>query len=138
MILYSNWHKKNRLLYHVVCIYLAKTFSTIEGTCVKLDPKFTYFEYLEPIIRDQVSDVIDIGGMFSTATEMPNRVKNISTAVLGMEKSRASMKRSIERTRREMRYVQYSVLSAVFAGNLLEQYKGVSIFFIFIKSRFSI
>ena len=109
-------------------VYLAKTFSTIEGTCVKLDPNFTYFEYLEPIIRDQVSDVIDIGGMFSTATEMPNRVKNISTAVLGMEKSRASMKRSIERTRREMRYVQYSVLSAVFAGNLLEQYKEVSIF----------
>ena len=66
--------------------------------------------------------------MFSTATEMPTRVKNISTAVLGMEQSRASMKRSIERTRREMRYVQYSVLSAVFAGNLLEQYKEVSIF----------
>ncbi len=109
-------------------VYLAKTFSTIEGTCVKLDPNFTYFEYLEPIIRDQVSDVIDIGGMFSTATEMPTRVKNISTAVLGMEQSRASMKRSIERTRREMRYVQYSVLSAVFAGNLLEQYKEVSIF----------
>jgi len=27
-----------------------------------------------------------------------------------------------------MRYVQYSVLSAVFAGNLLEQYREVSIF----------
>ena len=66
--------------------------------------------------------------MFSTATEMPNRVKNISTAVLGMEKSRASMKRSIDKTRREMRYVQYSVLSAVFAGNLFEQYKEVSMF----------
>ena len=66
--------------------------------------------------------------MFSTATEMPSRVKNISTAVLGMEQSRASMKKSIDKTRREMRYVQYSVLSAVFAGNLLEQYKEVSIF----------
>mgnify|MGYP001165541085 FL=1 len=109
-------------------VYLAKTFSTIEGTCVKLDPNFTYFEYLEPIIRDQVSDIIDIGGMFSTSMEMPNRVKNISTAVLGMEKSRASMKRSIERTRKEMRYVQYSVLSAVFAGNLFDHYQSFSIF----------
>jgi predicted unusual protein kinase regulating ubiquinone biosynthesis (AarF/ABC1/UbiB family) len=109
-------------------VYLAKTFSTIEGTCVKLDPNFTYIEYLEPILRDQISDVIDVGSIFSTATEMPTRVKNISTAVLGMEKSRASMKRSIERTRKEMRYVQYSVLSAVFAGNLLDQYKEVSIF----------
>ena len=109
-------------------VYLAKTFSTIEGTCVKLDPNFTYIEYLEPILRDQVSDVIDIGDMFSTSMEMPNRVKNISTAVLGMEQSRASMKRSIDKTRREMRYVQYSVLSAVFAGNMLDQYKEVSIF----------
>ena len=109
-------------------VYLAKTFSTIEGTCVKLDPNFTYIEYLEPILRDQISDVIDIGGMFSTSMEMPNRVKNISTAVLGMEQSRSSMKRAIDKTRREMRYVQYSVLSAVFAGNLLEQYREVSIF----------
>ncbi len=109
-------------------VYLAKTFSTIEGTCVKLDPDFTYIEYLEPIIRDQVSDAIDIGSIFSTATEMPNRVKNISTALLGMEKSRASMKRSMEKTRKEMRYVQYSVLLAVFAGNLLENYKELSAF----------
>ena len=109
-------------------VYLAKTFSTIEGTCVKLDPNFTYIEYLEPILRDQISDVIDIGGMFSTSMEMPNRVKNISTAVLGMEQSRSSMKRAIDKTRREMRYVQYSVLSAVCAGNLLEQYREVSIF----------
>src|SRR6056300_196636 len=109
-------------------VYLAKTFSTIEGTCVKLDPNFTYIEYLEPIIREQVSDAIDIGNIFSTATEMPNRVKNISTALLGMEKSRASMKRSMEKTRKEMRYVQYSVLLAVFAGNLLENYKELSAF----------
>ena len=101
-------------------VYLAKAFSTIEGTCVNLDPNFTYFEYLEPMIREQVSDVIDIGDMFSTSIEMPNRIKNISTAVLGLEKSRASMKRSLEKSRKEMRYVQYSVLSAVFAGNMLD------------------
>ena len=63
--------------------------------------------------------MIDIGDMFSTSMEMPNRIRNISTAVLGLEKSRASMKRSIERSRIESRYVQYSILSAVFAGNML-------------------
>jgi len=47
---------------------------------------------------------------------------------LDMEQSRASMKRSMEKSRKEMRYVQYSVLLAVFAGNLLEQYKEVSVF----------
>ena len=30
------------------------------------------------------------------------------------------MKRSLEKARKEMRYVQYSVLSAVFAGNMLD------------------
>ena len=108
-------------------VYLAKAFSTIEGTCVLLDPDFTYLEYLEPLIKEQVSDSIDIGSMLTTSVEMPSRIKNISTAMLDMEQSRASMKRSMEKSRKEMRYVQYSVLLAVFAGNLLEQYKDVSI-----------
>jgi predicted unusual protein kinase regulating ubiquinone biosynthesis (AarF/ABC1/UbiB family) len=109
-------------------VYLAKAFSTIEGTCVLLDPDFTYLEYLEPLIKEQVSDSIDIGSMLTTSVEMPSRIKNISTAMLDMEQSRASMKRSMEKSRKEMRYVQYSVLLAVFAGNLLEQYKEVSVF----------
>tara|TARA_B100000767_G_C19732681_1_gene522452 strand:- start:676 stop:1758 length:1083 start_codon:yes stop_codon:yes gene_type:complete len=109
-------------------VYLAKAFSTIEGTCVLLDPEFTYLEYLEPLIKEQVSDSIDIGSMLTTSVEMPSRIKNISTAMLDMEQSRASMKRSMEKSRKEMRYVQYSVLLAVFAGNLLEQYKEVSVF----------
>jgi len=109
-------------------IYLAKAFSTIEGACVLLDPDFTYFEYLEPLIKEQVSDSIDIGSMLTTSVEMPSRIKNISTAILDMEQSRASMKRSMEKSRKEMRYVQYSVLLAVFAGNLLENYKEISAF----------
>ena len=108
-------------------VYLAKAFSTIEGTCVLLDPDFTYLEYLEPLIKEQVSDSIDIGSMLTTSVEMPSRIKNISMAMLDMEQSRASMKRSMEKSRKEMRYVQYSVLLAVFAGNLLENYKDASI-----------
>jgi predicted unusual protein kinase regulating ubiquinone biosynthesis (AarF/ABC1/UbiB family) len=109
-------------------VYLAKTFSTIEGTCIRLDSDFTYIEYLEPILREQISDSIDIGSMLTTSVEMPSRIKNISTAILDMEQSRASMKRSMEKSRKEMRYVQYSVLLAVFAGNLLENYKELSAF----------
>jgi hypothetical protein len=66
--------------------------------------------------------------MLTTSVEMPSRIKNISTAILDMEQSRASMKRSMEKSRKEMRYVQYSVLLAVFAGNLLENYKELSAF----------
>jgi predicted unusual protein kinase regulating ubiquinone biosynthesis (AarF/ABC1/UbiB family) len=101
-------------------VYLAKAFSTVEGTCIKLDENFNYYEYLEPMIREQFVDSFDIQDMFSTSFEMPSRIRNISTAVLGLEESRASMKRSLEKTRKEMRYAQYSVLSAVFAGNMVD------------------
>ena len=101
-------------------IYLAKTFSTIEGTCVSLDPNFTYYEYLEPMIQSQVSDVIDLRKMLITTIEMPTKIRDINVAVLGLEKSRTTMKRSMEKTRREVRDVQYSVVSTIVALNLFE------------------
>ena len=99
-------------------VYLAKAFSTIEGTCVRLDKKFNYYEYLEPLLRDEVMDSIDVRDMMASSMEMPSRIRNINVAVLGLEKSKSSMKRSLNKTRREIQNAQYSVLSALFAGNL--------------------
>ena len=96
-------------------IYLAKAFSLVEGTCLKLDPDFNYYTYLEPIVKDKVSEAIDIKGMLKTTSEMPTRIKNISTAVLNLEKSRTAMKRSLDRTQREVRFALYSTLSAILA-----------------------
>lgn len=97
-------------------IYLAKTFSTIEGICVKLDPDFTYYEYLEPLIQEQVSDIIDVNKILSTTAEMPSRIKDISTAVLGLEKSRSSMTRKLEKTRKEIQNSQFILLMAIVAA----------------------
>jgi predicted unusual protein kinase regulating ubiquinone biosynthesis (AarF/ABC1/UbiB family) len=99
-------------------VYLAKTFSTIEGICVELDPDFTYYEYLEPLIQEQVSDIVDINKIVSATAEMPSRIKDISTAVLGLEKSRSSMTRKIEKARKE---IQRSQLVLLFAMVALEQ-----------------
>jgi predicted unusual protein kinase regulating ubiquinone biosynthesis (AarF/ABC1/UbiB family) len=96
-------------------IYLAKSFSLIEGLCLKLDPEFNYYTYLEPIVADQVKQAIDIQSMLTTTAEMPTRVKNISTAVLNLEKSRNAMKRSLDKTQREVRFALYSTLSAILA-----------------------
>jgi len=96
-------------------IYLAKAFGLVEGTCLKLDPEFDYYTYLEPIVRERVTDAIDIQGMLQTTSEMPTRIKNISTAVLNLEKSRTAMKRSLDRTQREVRFALYSTLSAIVA-----------------------
>jgi predicted unusual protein kinase regulating ubiquinone biosynthesis (AarF/ABC1/UbiB family) len=96
-------------------VYLAKSFSLIEGICIQLDPEFNYFTYLEPMIQQQFLESFDLGEMFMKTTEIPSKIGKISTAVLGLEKSRASMKRSMVKTRQEIRVVQYSVICAVLA-----------------------
>ena len=96
-------------------VYLAKAFSIIEGICISLDPDFNYYTYLEPMIKEQFVDNIDIGGLLMKTGEMPSRVQNISKAVLGLEKSKTAMKRSMAKTRREIRMVQYSIVSALMA-----------------------
>lgn len=114
-------------------VYLAKTFSTVEGTCVKLDPQFTYYEYLEPMIQTTVEDAIDIQKLLMTAGEMPSRIRDINMAVLNLEKSRTTMKRSMDKTLREVKNVQYTVLSTVLATSMIEHgYVRECMFFLFV------
>ena len=97
-------------------IYLAKSFGIIEGICKELDPDFNYFTYLEPMIQSEIEDALSLGEMITSTTEMPSRVRDISTAVLGLEKSRAQMKRMMNKTGREVRFAQYSILVSILAA----------------------
>lgn len=120
-------------------IYLAKTFSTIEGTCLKLDPDFTYYDYLEPLVLEQVSDVIDINEILGAASAMPSRIKDINTSVLGLEKSRSSTMRKIEKTRKEVQKSQIITLTAMLAlekGHLPE-YIGLLVLYTGLTNYFS-
>ena len=113
-------------------VYLAKAFSTVEGTCVSLDPMFTYYEYLEPMIQDTVEDAIDVRKLLSTTLEMPTRIREINSAVLNLEKSRTTMKRSMEKTRREVQNVQNTMLATIMATSMIEHgYINECVFFIF-------
>lgn len=96
-------------------VYLAKSFSLIEGICLQLDPDFNYFTYLEPMIQEQFMESIDFSQILMNTAEIPTKVGKISSAVLGLEKSRAAMKRSMIKTRQEIRVVQYSVICALLA-----------------------
>lgn len=112
-------------------VYLAKTFSTVEGICVKLDPDFTYYEYLEPLIQEQVSDIVDVNKIMTATAEMPSRIKDISTAVLGLEKSRSSMTRKIEKARNEIKRSQLVILvgmAALERGHFTEYLLILSIY----------
>jgi len=99
-------------------IYLAKSFGIIEGICKELDPDFNYFTYLEPMIQSEIEDALSLGEMITSTTEMPSRVRDISTAVLGLEKSRAQIKRMMNKTGREVRFAQYSILVSILAAQM--------------------
>jgi predicted unusual protein kinase regulating ubiquinone biosynthesis (AarF/ABC1/UbiB family) len=116
-------------------VYLAKSFSIIEGICLQLDPEFNYFTYLEPMIQQQFMESIDLNEMFMRTTEIPSKIGKISTAVLGLEKSRAAMKRSMVKTRREIRVVQYSVLCALLAERFGDT--PLALFFVFLLMWFT-
>ena len=96
-------------------VYLAKSFSIIEGICLQLDPDFNYFTYLEPMIQQQIMESIDVGEAASAVAEIPSKIGKISTAVLGLEKSRGNIKRSIVKTQREIKVLQYSVVCTLLA-----------------------
>ena len=96
-------------------VYLAKAFSTIEGICIKLDPDFNYFTYLEPLIQQQIIESVNVGDIFMKTTEIPGTIGKINTAVSGLQKSRGFMKRTMIKTRQEIKIVQYSVVCALLA-----------------------
>ena len=96
-------------------VYLAKSFSIIEGICLQLDPEFNYFTYLEPMIQQQFIESFDVNDVFKRTSEIPAKIGKISSAVMGLEKSRSAMKRSMIKTQREIKVVQYSVVCALLA-----------------------
>ena len=96
-------------------VYLAKSFSIIEGICLQLDPEFNYFTYLEPMIQQQFIESFDVNDVFKRTSEIPAKIGKISSTVMGLEKSRSAMKRSMIKTQREIRVVQYSVVCALLA-----------------------
>ena len=104
-------------------VYLAKSFSLIEGICLQLDPDFDYFTYLEPMIQEQFLESLDISEIIMNTTEIPSKIGKINSTVLGLERSRAAMKRSMIKTRQEIRIVQYSVVCALLA----ERFNGTPI-----------
>lgn len=121
-------------------VYLAKSFSLIEGICLQLDPEFDYFTYLEPLIQEQFLESIDISEIIKNTTDIPSKIGKINSTVLGLERSRAAMKRSMIKTRQEIRVVQYSVICALLAERFNETplsaiFMGVAIWITFRKDR---
>ena len=97
-------------------LFLAKSLITIDGICKQLDPDFNFISYFEPMIEETISKTIDIGEMTRTSIEMPTRVRSINDAVKNMEKSRASVKRKLDRTNLELKNQKIGMALAILAN----------------------
>jgi predicted unusual protein kinase regulating ubiquinone biosynthesis (AarF/ABC1/UbiB family) len=71
-------------------VFLLRTFSLIDIQCKQLDPNFTLYKYLEPMVEVDLTGAYDV----QKIVEMPGRIKAINDSV---ERSRGAMKRSLDR-----------------------------------------
>lgn len=124
-------------------IYLAKSFSLVEGLLKSLDPDFDYVSYLEPVVREKMPDVkLDVGDVAASVAEVPSRVRAISKGLSNLEKSRAILKRQVKLNRNEIRYSQYSILFLMVALEFRESnavaftfFSSLSLFFQVLRFR---
>lgn len=116
-------------------VFLARAFTMVEGQLKRLDPEFSYYNYLEPIMTKHISQSVDLKGMLTSTARLPATIQNINTTVLNLEKQRSAMRRSLKRTRAEVRNAQYSILCALLSA----QYENatVSVFFACLAVYFS-
>ena len=100
-------------------LFLAKSFTTIDGICQQLDPNFNFIDYVEPMV-DEIPENIDFGSMTRASIEMPSRIRSINDSVLELEKSRSKLRRTIDKSRDDMRFMQYSTLTAILAEHFVD------------------
>ena len=119
-------------------LFLAKSFTTIDGICQQLDPDFNFIDYISPMV-DDIPESIDFSSMTRASIEMPSRIRSINDSIIELEKSRTKLKRSIEKSRDDMKYMQYSILTAILAEHFVDTpplfaaFSLTTLFFLFIQ-----
>ena len=121
-------------------LFLAKSFTTIDGICQQLDPNFNFIDYIEPMVED-IPESIDFGSITRASIEMPSRIRSINESINELERSRSRLRRSIEKSREDMRFMQYSILTAILAEHFIDKpplfvaFSAVTAFFLFTSQR---
>ena len=121
-------------------LFLAKSFTTIDGICQQLDPNFNFIDYIEPMVED-IPESIDFGSITRASIEMPSRIRSINESINELERSRSKLRRTIEKSREDMRSMQYSILAAILAEHFVDKpplfaaFSAVTAFFLFTSQR---
>lgn len=97
-------------------IFLFKSLVLVQGVCQNLDENFNLFQYIEPYVRETLSDTIDIGDIATQTIQIPARIKSISSSVQTLEKQKVAVKRSIDSN---VQNLQLAILSATLSNLFL-------------------
>ena len=95
-------------------IYLAKSYTLVEGICKTLDPDYMPIETLRPYVESKItsSDIssnINFEGAMTDILEIPAKVRNINASILTIEKSTYSMTAKTKNLKEDVRNLQIIV-----------------------------
>jgi predicted unusual protein kinase regulating ubiquinone biosynthesis (AarF/ABC1/UbiB family) len=95
-------------------IYLAKSYTLVEGICKTLDPDYMPIETLRPYVESKItsSDIssnINFEGAMADILEIPAKVRNINASILTIEKSTYSMTAKTKNLKEDVRNLQIIV-----------------------------
>jgi len=80
-------------------VFLAKSFTLIDGICLTLDPDFKFIEYLQPYIEENVD--VDFQQIAMSTFQIPSRINDILTSVNKFEEQRIEIKYNLENIKQD-------------------------------------
>ena len=99
-------------------IFLGKTIGIIEGICERLDPNFSFFEYLRPYFQETVMDSIDLQKMATNTFEIPLKINYISTSIGNIEQQKSEIDVKLNKYERVIKNNNYLIASLIAVNNL--------------------
>jgi predicted unusual protein kinase regulating ubiquinone biosynthesis (AarF/ABC1/UbiB family) len=100
-------------------IFLTKTLGIIEGICTRLDPEFSFFNYLEPYFQETIMESIDLQKMATSTLEIPSKINYISTSISNIEQQKSEIDIKLNKYEKSIKTNNYIIVSLLTANNIM-------------------
>lgn len=101
-------------------LFLTRSAALVQATCVRLDPDFDVYRYLQPRFAESVAEealsLRTLADVLASTAQMPARVSAISESVSGMRRQRAALSNRMESLQRSTRTLTYAMAGLVLAN----------------------
>ena len=113
-------------------LFLTRSAALVQATCVRLDPDFDVYRYLQPRFAESVAEealsLRTLADVLASTAQMPARVSAISESVSGMRRQRAALSNRMESVQRSTRTLTYAMAGLVLANAVHDwDFSGLSL-----------